>query len=70
MKLCRYMLPCGYCEKYSVPCQAEPDSQDKILSINQECEHDWVYLISNKSGDHYICSKCKEIKVYPTKVKM
>lgn len=35
----------------------------KIEPLEKDCEHDWVYLESNRSGDHYVCSKCKTFKV-------
>ena len=25
MKACKYFLPCGYCDKYDVPCKATPN---------------------------------------------
>lgn len=33
---------------------------------NEKCEHDWVYLGCNNTGAHYVCSKCKAFKIYPT----
>ena len=25
MKACKYFLPCGYCDKYNVPCKSTTD---------------------------------------------
>ena len=55
---CKYILPCGRCEKLGAPCDA-----------SKECEHEWdtVKFEMTNSGlfYHFKCKKCNEIKVIP-----
>lgn len=55
MKDCKYLLPCGDCDKYNIKCRAN----------KEECDHDWTLWSTLHSGftninntKIYICRKC------------
>ena len=53
---CKYILPCGRCEKLGAPCDAP-----------KECEHSWEAARFDMTNDdlfvYYVCNKCKATKV-------
>ena len=45
MERCKYLLPCGRCDKRGAPCDATIETLDMYDSPTpptKECEHDWV----------------------------
>ena len=53
---CKYILPCGRCEKRGAPCDATYKSS--------QCEHDW-HMVGSVGGTKaryrvFVCSKCGE----------
>lgn len=55
---CKYLLPCGRCEKKGAPCDCDIEFEPK------ECEHEW-YNVGSVSGSKsryevFVCSKCDE----------
>ena len=65
MKVCEHLLPCGYCNKYDVPCKAtaeriinynyligEIDKETaEEMEANNKCEHEWEnFHIIDKGG--------------------
>lgn len=79
MKACKYFLPCGYCDKYDVPCKTTSDGiidyNVLIGEIDSEtaeemkkyncCEHEWRYKGQSTNGHHYECIKCGTMKQVP-----
>jgi hypothetical protein len=66
---CKYLLPCGYCDKYDIPCKAtdEDVSKHHALPIDNatECNHEWRFECSLCSivdgveyAEIYRCPKC------------
>lgn len=59
---CKYILPCGRCEKTNTFCDSTQSHSEK------ECDHDWkcvgeyFNLESFTGGERYICSKCNATK--------
>ena len=60
---CKYMLPCGMCDKYDIECKLlvtmastnDEISNDELKDNNDsECEHNW-YLRSNKFDEYEMC---------------
>lgn len=79
MKACEHFLPCGYCNKYDVPCKATADgiidynyligeidleTAEEMKSANK-CKHEWRYKGKNEVGHHYECIKCGTMKIAP-----
>lgn len=69
MEICKYILPCGYCDKYDMPCKAT--EKDTEIKNTFNCDHDWHYEgtgfgNSSSAYERYRCTKCgmfKEVKV-------
>ncbi len=52
---CKYLLPCGYCDKYDIPCKAKKEDvynfyntplEEDIKECDKDtnnCDHDWHY---------------------------
>ena len=67
---CKYLLPCGYCDKYDIPCKAKKEDLFNFYNIPlediKECEHEWELTESSLDPIyvtlHYVCSKCGEKK--------
>ena len=70
---CKYLLPCGYCDKYDMPCKANKEDMVNFYNISlaedkkeEECKHEWE--MTGHSIDpfnviyHYVCSRCGEKK--------
>lgn len=65
---CKYILPCGYCDKYDVPCKAIindiKEIQNDFESYKKEhCDHNWESILVVDQGGlrrrtEYRCSKC------------
>lgn len=66
---CKYLLPCGYCDKYNIPCKASKKDLMRYYGIAEEdeekCEHEWRYKGKNEIGHYYKCIKCDTMKVIP-----
>lgn len=70
---CKYLLPCGYCDKYDIPCKAKGEDMVNFYNIPlaediKECDHDWRFLQECYDDDNhiflnkYFCAHCGEIK--------
>lgn len=80
---CKYLLPCGYCDKYDIHCKATQEDLKNYYNIpivntshateetENICNHNWRYkgTIMNPDGcvELYLCDKCGEIKEMPIK---
>lgn len=71
---CKYLLPCGYCDKYDVPCKASKEDLANYYNISLTeigCNHDWKFEchIENtaRCGKRYRCAKCGETKIVEVK---
>lgn len=72
---CTYETPCGWCTKWDKECDnklytaserlARESAIKKILHINSECDHEWIWSGTSEKTDTYICKKCNEIKIEP-----
>lgn len=65
MNHCKYMLPCGMCDKYDIECKLlelptnndENNDEPMHEEVDDEktgCEHNW-YLRSNKFDEYEMC---------------
>lgn len=69
IKNCKYLLPCGHCDKFDRTCSQYGDIQVEIdpTLTNQIChEHKWVCTGMSTIGSHYRCIICgieKEEKI-------
>lgn len=61
MNCCKYLLPCGMCDKTNRPC-----SGNKPI-VSCKCEHEFVFEKSVGTEDYsattYKCWKCGSIKI-------
>lgn len=79
MKACEHFLPCGYCNKYDVPCKAtaegiidynyligeiDLETAEEMKAANK-CEHEWRYQGQLGNRHHYKCIKCDTLKAVP-----
>ena len=75
---CKYLLPCGYCDKYDMPCKTTKEDLAKFYCVplntnttESICNHDWRFKCSilNESGcaEQHYCAKCGEIKTFKVK---
>lgn len=54
LKKCKYLLPCGYCDKYDMPCKTK------------KCKHHWMLVREYYDANNYkyiyeyVCDKCGE----------
>lgn len=71
IKRCKYLLPCGYCDKYDIPCKAKKEDLFNFYNVPntediKKCEHKWEEVGHSVDPDyviyHYVCSKCGEKK--------
>ena len=64
---CKYLLPCGYCDKKGAKCEVFNDEMNSITindllnRQNQFCtnsthQHEWVTIPTNSN---YVVQKCK-----------
>ena len=69
MKGCKYLLPCGWCERLDKHCSATAEHFEKHNYLNHEkCNHDWSQFQFGENGLEFICSNCGAIKpLYRTK---
>ena len=70
MEICKYLLPCRYCDKYDEPCKATTEdminynvlcghiSEEEAIMLN--CEHEWKHIITNIADgyEEHGCIKC------------
>lgn len=69
VKKCKYLLPCGRCDKFNKDCdqnikfETDPITieQDQTNQINHE--HKWVWTSVSTLGTHYRCAICGLTKV-------
>lgn len=66
MKLCKYLLPCGRCDKFDTYCHV---TYEDIKTYNRvqtkECDHHWVYQGKDTADKkYYLCCKCGEHRAY------
>lgn len=72
---CKYLLPCGYCDKYDMPCKASkedtvnfyniPNAIEETKNSSNNCDHNWEYIYTSLSYpvyEYYRCTKCGETK--------
>lgn len=75
---CKYLLPCGLCDKTNEECEKHKQelqslqsylrSKYHIFADNKVCEHDWVNRCgitdtkANIEYSMYTCSKCGDVK--------
>ena len=74
IKRCKYLLPCGYCDKYDIPCKASKKDLANYYNIplaeetEDICNHDWRFECSiiNEAGcaERHRCAKCGETKTF------
>lgn len=75
IKRCKYLLPCGYCDKYDIPCKvSREDMANHYYNVTLtekenntfSCSHDWRLETSILNEDGYTerhhCAKCGETK--------
>lgn len=64
---CKYMLPCGRCDKHGEPCEALINElkmmQEEFEAYKKKhCEHDWriVGSVAGTKAQYqvFVCSKC------------
>lgn len=70
MERCKYLLPCGRCDKRGAPCDATAKQLEIYDSLEspEECEHEWRYHgcdTVGHSGHYYVCMKCGAMKSVP-----
>lgn len=64
---CKYLLPCGHCDKYNIICEVNKTIKSSIKSYC-DCQHDWTNRCgitdtkANIEYSMYICSKCGDVK--------
>ena len=83
MERCKYLLPCGKCDKFGKTCEATTDTEtlkmyDSLTFPTKECEHDWAvesriaYPPIADEIPYYtvrlICRKCRATKTETTDV--
>lgn len=73
---CKYLLPCGYCDKYEIPCKASREDMTNYYNVpltkeennTFSCNHDWRFesSIINEDGctERHRCTKCGETKTF------
>ena len=65
---CKYLLPCGMCDKYGYECDMNCDNKDyeQVISCIKYGDHEWRFVKSETQGNMtrsvYECSKCKTQK--------
>ena len=66
MKICKYRLPCGRCDKTNNFCDLTLEDIEWLENevLNETCNHTWS-IIESKEKDNaryhlYACRKCKE----------
>lgn len=61
MKVCKYLLPCGKCDKFGGFCSTTPRNMEAYNRLlKEECDHHWVYQNGNATEGYYYCCKCGE----------
>lgn len=62
---CKYLMPCGRCEKLGGPCDAKKDNNEKPdklpILTNKPClpnEHRWLAIGMNTYSTTYECENC------------
>lgn len=67
---CKYAMPCGWCEKRNIKCEAIPAAvfypPEKMSNYPghtgiESC--DWEWVSSSTLGNHYRCKICGATKV-------
>lgn len=70
MKRCEYLLMCGRCNKYDIPCDATMRKIEAYNSLEspEECNHSWITEVrksdyKDEQGNEYCvihqhCVKC------------
>jgi hypothetical protein len=68
---CKYFLPCGYCDKYDIPCKASKENLANYYGISdvpKECEHNWQFVQqywnseTHKFFNKYVCTECGNVE--------
>lgn len=71
---CKYLLPCGHCDKFDRLCNyntpielnheyIEGSQKVRIFDNKTDCDHQWSWQRSTSKGDLlYICKCCGAIK--------
>ena len=60
---CKYLLPCGWCDRKNELCQMNnpitiDTSITNVSTNNPNHEHNWVCTGISTTGSHYMCSIC------------
>lgn len=73
IKRCKYLLPCGYCDKYDIPCKASKEDManyyntpNTVEETENICNHDWRFecTVFNEAEciERHYCTRCGETK--------
>ena len=65
---CKYLLPCGHCDKFDRTCSQYDKIQIEIETESTQTnqinhEHKWVWTGASTLGMHYRCAICGLTKV-------
>ena len=63
IKHCKYLLPCGHCDKFDAPCSQYDSfklSETTLTTLTNQInhEHKWVCNGMSTIGAHYVCTIC------------